>query len=161
MLDELRTRAHVALGQLPEAQKAYYTFTGCMAPTDEPVRQELEAAVEEVARTWVPPEPVLPPAPVIPVEPLPEPRAWTGRALMGGGALAALGSGTASALTWRRGQQLLSEGERDAYERTRTANHAVTLLALAGGGTAALGLGVEVLNGRVVLGPTGLHGRLP
>jgi len=148
ILDEYLARTYAELGELDRATEAYTDFVGCMEPSDEPIRQELEELLGEVRRSApaeVDPDDDPGTSPIGSTRVERAPRIRRGNARPGlvvagiGGGLAA-GFGATATITFVQSRQWIEQGDRELYDARRPLNNVTFIAAAASGGVALAGL---------------------
>ncbi len=148
ILDEYLCRTYVELGQLDRATGSYGDFVGCMVPSDEPIRQELEEMLSEARRNAPAADPVDEDETATQVAVRHAPGGGgggrPGLVLMGIGGAMAAGFGVTATVTHAQSQTWIEEGDQDLYDARKPLNNASVVLSAAGGGVAVIGLIVEI-----------------
>lgn len=150
IVDEYLARTYTELGQLDRATESYADFVGCMEPSDEPIREELEELLAEARRN--PPD-VVPDGDGggVPLRDAGGTRTVNrggttanggrpGLVVAGIGGGVAAGFGVTATVTFVQSRVWLEQGDRETYEARKPINNVSLVLASVGGGIALVGL---------------------
>lgn len=165
IIDEYLCRTHIDLGQVDRATESYAAFVGCMEPSDEPVRGELEELLAE-ARSRAP-DPPADPDPDDVVTPSVRGRTGGGGGGRPGLAMAGIGGGMAAGfgvtatVIFVQSRQWIEQGDRELYEARRPLNNASAVVAAVGGGIAIVGLIADMATARQRTGEAAVASPIP